>query len=67
VNLESGDRVLVTGASGFIGSAVTRQLVAREQEVVALVEPGADTVNLGVSRSSRSPATCATARTSRTP
>ncbi len=46
VNLGSGDRVLVTGASGFIGSAVTRQLVAREQEVVALVEPGADTGNL---------------------
>jgi dihydroflavonol-4-reductase len=46
VNLESGDRVLVTGASGFIGSAVARQLVAREQEVVALVEPGADTENL---------------------
>ena len=43
MKLESGDRVLVTGASGFIGSAVTRQLVAREQEVVALVEPGADT------------------------
>ena len=46
MNLGSGDRVLVTGASGFIGSAVTRQLVAREQEVVALVEPGADTGNL---------------------
>ena len=46
MNLESGDRVLVTGASGFIGSAVTRHLVAREQEVVALVEPGADTANL---------------------
>ena len=44
--LGSGDRVLVTGASGFIGSAVTRQLVAREQEVIALVEPGADTGNL---------------------
>jgi len=46
VNLGSGDRVLVTGASGFIGSAVTRRLVAREQEVVALVEPGSDTGNL---------------------
>jgi dihydroflavonol-4-reductase len=46
MNLGSGDRVLVTGASGFIGAAVTRQLVAREQEVVALVEPGADTRNL---------------------
>jgi dihydroflavonol-4-reductase len=46
VNLGSGDRVLVTGASGFIGAAVTRNLVAREQEVIALVEPGADTGNL---------------------
>jgi dihydroflavonol-4-reductase len=46
VNLRSGDRVLVTGASGFIGSAVVRRLVEREQEVVALVEPGADTENL---------------------
>ena len=46
MNLGSGDRVLVTGASGFIGAAVTRNLVAREQEVIALVEPGADTANL---------------------
>ena len=46
MKLASGDRVLVTGASGFIGSAVTRQLVARQQEVIALVEPGADTTNL---------------------
>ncbi len=46
MKLASGDRVLVTGASGFIGSAVTRQLLAREQEVIALVEPGADTTNL---------------------
>ena len=46
MRLNSGDRVLVTGASGFIGSAVTRQLLARDQEVIALVEPGADTTNL---------------------
>ena len=46
MKLGSGDRVLVTGATGFIGSAVTRALVARELEVVALVEPGADTANL---------------------
>ena len=46
MRLESGDRVLVTGATGFIGSAVTRNLLARGQEVVALVEPQADTANL---------------------
>jgi len=46
VRLEAGDRVLVTGSSGFIGSAVTRHLVARELEVVALVEAGVDTANL---------------------
>jgi dihydroflavonol-4-reductase len=46
VRLESGDRVLVTGATGFIGSAVTRNLLGRGQEVVTLVEPGADTANL---------------------
>lgn len=44
--LNSGDRVLVTGASGFIGSAVARRLVERDQEVVALVEPHADRENL---------------------
>ncbi|HWF14855.1 MAG TPA: hopanoid-associated sugar epimerase [Acidimicrobiales bacterium] len=46
MKLESGDRVLVTGATGFIGSAVTRNLLGRGQEVVALVEPGADAANL---------------------
>jgi dihydroflavonol-4-reductase len=46
VNLESGDRVLITGASGFIGSALTRHLLDRELEVVALVEPDADIGNL---------------------
>jgi dihydroflavonol-4-reductase len=46
VKLESGDRVLVTGATGFIGSAVARNLLNRGQEVVALVEPGADAGNL---------------------
>ena len=46
MRLEAGDRVLVTGSSGFIGSAVTRHLVARELEVVALVEAGVDTANL---------------------
>jgi dihydroflavonol-4-reductase len=46
MKLESGDRVLVTGATGFIGSAVTRQLLARGQEVVTLVEPNVDAANL---------------------
>lgn len=36
----------VTGASGFIGSAVVRKLVARGRKVRAIVEPGADTRNL---------------------
>ena len=46
MNLASGDRVLVTGATGFIGSAVTRQLLTRQVEVVTLVEPGVDAANL---------------------
>jgi len=46
VKLEQGDRVLVTGASGFIGSALTRALVGDGQHVVALLEPGADVRNL---------------------
>lgn len=44
--LKKGDRVVVTGASGFIGSAVTRALLARKVHVVALLEPGAVTSNL---------------------
>lgn len=44
--LRSGDRVVVTGASGFIGSAVTRALVRRGAHVVAVIEPGAVTTNL---------------------
>ncbi|MGO8961750.1 MAG: hopanoid-associated sugar epimerase [Streptosporangiaceae bacterium] len=44
--LETGDRVVVTGASGFIGSAVTRLLTERGAHVVAVVEPGADLRNL---------------------
>jgi ornithine--oxo-acid transaminase len=44
--IEPGDRVVITGASGFIGSAVARAVHARGAEVVAVVEPGADDINL---------------------
>jgi dihydroflavonol-4-reductase len=42
----AGDRVVITGAAGFIGSAVTRAVLARGAHVVALVEPGGDERNL---------------------
>jgi ornithine--oxo-acid transaminase len=45
-SIQPGDRVVITGASGFIGSAVTRAVQAKGASVVALVEPGADTRNL---------------------
>jgi len=38
--------VLVTGASGFIGSAVTRALLGHGAEVVALLQPGVSHSNL---------------------
>ena len=44
--VERGDRVVITGASGFIGSAVVRAAQARGAVVVAVVEPGADHRNL---------------------
>lgn len=46
VTLRAGDVVGVTGAAGFIGSAITRALLARGAEVVAMVEPGGDEANL---------------------
>ncbi len=45
--INPGDRVAVTGAAGFIGSAVVRALLARKAEVTALVEPNGDVGNLG--------------------
>ncbi len=44
--IEPGDRVVITGASGFIGSAVARAVRARGAQVVAMVEPGAGDSNL---------------------
>jgi len=44
--IEPGDRVVITGASGFIGSAVARAVQARGARIVAVVEPGADERNL---------------------
>ncbi len=46
VGLRAGDRVAVTGAAGFIGSAVVRQLLERGASVVAVVEPSGDRRNL---------------------
>jgi dihydroflavonol-4-reductase len=44
--LRSGDTVAITGAAGFIGSAVVRALLDRGAEVRALVEPGWPEANL---------------------
>lgn len=41
-----GKPVAVTGATGFIGSAVVRKLLEAKREVRAIVEPGANTKNL---------------------
>jgi ornithine--oxo-acid transaminase len=44
--IEPGDRVVITGAAGFIGSAVARALQARAARVIAVTEPGANDDNL---------------------
>src|SRR5260221_7435507 len=46
VRIEPGNRVLITGASGFIGSAVARAVQGRGAELVVLVAPDADDRNL---------------------
>jgi dihydroflavonol-4-reductase len=46
LRISSGDRIVVTGAAGFIGSAVVRALLDKGAHVVALVEPGGDERNL---------------------
>jgi dihydroflavonol-4-reductase len=46
MKLDPGDRVLLTGANGFVGSALARALIRDGRRVVALLEPGAATRNL---------------------
>jgi dihydroflavonol-4-reductase len=46
VSLQPGDTVLVTGGSGFLGSAVARTLIARGARVRALVRPTSSLANL---------------------
>lgn len=46
LSLRERDRVVVTGAAGFIGSAVTRALLDRSVNVVAVLQPGADRENV---------------------
>jgi dihydroflavonol-4-reductase len=44
--MRPGDRVLVTGASGFVGSAVLRALAGRGLKLRALVRPSSPRANL---------------------
>jgi dihydroflavonol-4-reductase len=46
VTLEAGDLVLVTGATGFVGSAVARRLKAEGARLRALVRPTSPRTNL---------------------
>lgn len=46
LRITPGDRTVVSGAAGFIGSAVVRALLDRGAHVVALVEPQGDERNL---------------------
>lgn len=46
VRIGAGDRVMVTGGAGFIGSAVTRMLLERGADVVVVLQPGADRANM---------------------
>src|SRR5262249_36897794 len=44
--MTSGDRVLITGATGFVGSAVARAIAKRSFTVRVLVRPSAPRTNL---------------------
>lgn len=44
MRIKPGDPVVVTGAAGFIGSAIVRALCARGATVRAIVEPGTEAV-----------------------
>jgi dihydroflavonol-4-reductase len=46
ITLKAGDRILVTGASGFVGSAVARALNARGLPVRVMVRPTSPRSNL---------------------
>ena len=44
--IAAGSRIAVTGASGFIGSAIVRALIRRDIDVIAVFEPGSNHKNL---------------------